>query len=165
MVVTLTLDMEYEPTRVCGAQSRPSSSSELVPVYSTGHVGSWVNTVAAGVSSKPSWCPSKPQGEVADILCPSQPLALQCHPLLPPRRPLPRAAHVHDLRTGQERHEGHRPADGSRPRGQEGEEGLHHGPPDAHPAGAARLEQGKAGQASQPAGTRVAESPSGCRVN
>lgn len=83
--------------------------------------GSWVNMVAAGVSSKPSWCPSKPQGEVADILCPSQPLALQCHPLLPPRRPLPGAAHVRDLCTGQERHEGHRPADGSRSRGQEGE--------------------------------------------
>lgn len=39
VVVRLALDTGYEPTHVCGAQSRPSLSSGLVPVYSTGHVG------------------------------------------------------------------------------------------------------------------------------
>lgn len=35
VVVRLTLDTGYEPTHVCGAQSRPSSSSGLLPVHST----------------------------------------------------------------------------------------------------------------------------------
>lgn len=58
-------------------------------------------------------------------------------------RSLPGDAHVHDVGAQQERHEGHRAADGAGPAGQEGEEGLHHGPEDQDPAGAARVGQGE----------------------
>lgn len=61
-----------------------------------------------------------------------------------PPRSFPGDAHVHDIGTEQERYEGHRAADGTRPAGQEGEEGLHYGPEDQDPAGPAWVGQGDA---------------------
>lgn len=57
-------------------------------------------------------------------------------------RSVPGDAHVHDIGSRQERHEGHRPADGARPSGQEGGEGLHHGPEDQNSARPTRVGKG-----------------------
>lgn len=59
-------------------------------------------------------------------------------------RTLPGDAHVHDVSAQQERHEGHRPTDGARPSGQEGEERLDHWTEDQNPTGPTRVGEGEA---------------------
>lgn len=59
-------------------------------------------------------------------------------------RTLPGDAHVHDVSAQQERHEGHWPADGARPSGQEGEERLDHWTEDQNPTRPTRVGEGEA---------------------
>lgn len=58
-------------------------------------------------------------------------------------RSVPGDAHVHDLSAQQERHEGHRPADGARPSGQERRERLHHRSEDQNSARPTRMGEGE----------------------
>lgn len=74
----------------------------------------------------------EPEGEVEGTYFELE--GTQFYKLLLPVRSLPGDAHVHDVSAQQERHEGHRPADGAGSSGQEGEERFHHWDEDQNPA-------------------------------
>lgn len=80
------------------------------------------------------------QNDLAADSIVQEPILIICSSIC---RTFPGDAHVHDISTQQERHEGDRPADGARPPGQEREARLHHGAEDQNPARTARMGEGE----------------------